>query len=81
MIFIPQFSNTQKQYSRIETRGYELLQSLGADPLTHIYTAGGGAANSTWTAVRQRYLKVPIISSKNTEAAYGTALLAMRKIS
>jgi sugar (pentulose or hexulose) kinase len=63
--------------ARIETRGYELLQNLGADPLTHIYTAGGGAANSTWTAIRQRYLKVPIVSSKNTEAAYGTALLAM----
>jgi sugar (pentulose or hexulose) kinase len=63
--------------ARIEARGYELLQNLGADPLTHIYTAGGGAANSTWTAIRQRYLKVPIVSSKNTEAAYGTALLAM----
>jgi sugar (pentulose or hexulose) kinase len=56
------------------------LQNLGADPLTHIYTAGGGAANSTWTAIRQRYLKVPIVSSINTEAAYGTALLAMGKI-
>ena len=66
--------------ARIETTGYELLQSLGADPLTHIYTAGGGAANSTWTAIRQRYLKVPIVSSKNTEAAYGTALLAMGTI-
>ncbi len=66
--------------ARIETRGYELLQYLGADPLTHIYTAGGGAANSTWTAIRQRYLKVPIVSSKNTEAAYGTALLAMGRI-
>jgi hypothetical protein len=26
--------------------------------------------------MRQRYLKVPIVSSINTEAAYGTALLA-----
>jgi len=66
--------------ARIETRGYELLQNLGADPLTHIYTAGGGAANSTWTAIRQRYLKVPIVLSKNTEAAYGTAILAMAGI-
>ncbi len=66
--------------ARIETRGYELLQNLGADPLTHIYTAGGGAANPAWTAIRQRCLKVPIVSSINTEAAYGTALLAMGKI-
>jgi sugar (pentulose or hexulose) kinase len=66
--------------AKIESRGYELLQNLGADPLTHIYTAGGGAANSTWTAIRQRYLKVPIVLSKNTEAAYGTAILAMEGI-
>jgi sugar (pentulose or hexulose) kinase len=63
--------------ARIESQGYELLKQLGADPLTHIYTAGGGATNATWTAIRQRYLKVPIVSSINTEAAYGTALLAM----
>ncbi|HLO89045.1 MAG TPA: FGGY-family carbohydrate kinase [Nostocaceae cyanobacterium] len=67
--------------ARIEARGYELLQSLGADALSRVYTAGGGAANSTWTAIRKRYLKVPVTSSRQTEAAYGTALLAMRGIS
>lgn len=62
--------------ARIEARGYELLQKLGADQLNHVYTAGGGAKNSTWTAIRQRYLKVPVVASVNIEAAYGTALLA-----
>ncbi|BAY34119.1 carbohydrate kinase FGGY [Nostoc carneum NIES-2107] len=66
--------------ARIEMHGYELLQQMGADQLTHVYTAGGGAANHTWTAIRERYLKVPVVSSKNTEAAYGTALLAMRGV-
>jgi sugar (pentulose or hexulose) kinase len=64
--------------ARIEAQGYDLLQQLGADKLTYIYTAGGGASNSTWTAIRHQYLKVPVISSNNTEAAYGTALLAMQ---
>ncbi|WP_042341926.1 FGGY-family carbohydrate kinase [Calothrix sp. PCC 7507] len=64
--------------SRIEARGYELLQQLGADLLTHVYTAGGGATNKTWAAIRRRNLKVRIKASANTEAAYGTALLAMR---
>ena len=64
--------------ARIEARGYELLQELGADKLTRVYTAGGGAANNTWTVIRGRYLKVPVMPSVNTEAAYGTALLAMR---
>ncbi|AFY45128.1 FGGY-family carbohydrate kinase [Nostoc sp. PCC 7107] len=67
--------------ARIETRGYELLQSLGANQVKRVYTAGGGAANSTWTAIRQRHLKVPVVASKNTEAAYGTALLAKAKAS
>lgn len=64
--------------ARIEAQGYNLLQQLGSDQLTHIYTAGGGASNPTWTTIRQRHLKVPIIPAANTEAAYGTALLAMQ---
>ncbi len=64
--------------ARIEAHGYELLQKLGADKLIRVYTAGGGAANDTWTAIRGRYLQVPVLRSMNTEAAYGTALLAMR---
>jgi xylulokinase len=66
--------------ARIEAHGYELLQQMGADKLNFVYTAGGGAANSTWTAIRGRCLKVPVISSVNTEAAYGTALLAMQGV-
>jgi D-ribulokinase len=64
--------------ARIEARGYELLQELGADKLNRVYTAGGGAANQAWTAIRQRYLKIPVESSVHTEAAYGSALLAMQ---
>ncbi|MCC5626630.1 FGGY-family carbohydrate kinase [Nostoc sp. CHAB 5715] len=63
--------------ARIEARGYELLQQMGADKLSRVYTAGGGAANETWTAIRARHLQVPVVASVYTEAAYGTALLAM----
>jgi sugar (pentulose or hexulose) kinase len=63
--------------ARIEARGYELLQQMGADKLSRVYTAGGGAANEAWTAIRARYLQVPVVASVYTEAAYGTALLAM----
>ncbi|MCC5608671.1 FGGY-family carbohydrate kinase [Nostoc sp. CHAB 5834] len=63
--------------ARIEARGYELLQKMGADKLSRVYTAGGGAANETWTAIRARHLQVPVVASVYTEAAYGTALLAM----
>ncbi|MBE9036769.1 FGGY-family carbohydrate kinase [aff. Roholtiella sp. LEGE 12411] len=66
--------------ARIETRGYELLQKMGADKLSRVYTAGGGAANDTWTVIRARHLQVPVGASVYTEAAYGTALLAMRGV-
>lgn len=66
--------------ARIEAQGYHLLQILGADKLSHVYTAGGGAANQIWTAIRSRYLNVAVEASENTEAAYGSAILAMRGI-
>jgi xylulokinase len=62
--------------ARIEDRGYQLLQELGATQLSHVYTAGGGAKNMTWSAIRARRLQVPILPSAQTEAAYGTALLS-----
>ncbi|NER39747.1 MAG: FGGY-family carbohydrate kinase [Oscillatoria sp. SIO1A7] len=62
--------------ARIEARGYQLLQELGATKLVRVYTAGGGTQNPVWTAIRERHLQVPIVSSVHTEAAYGTALLA-----
>ncbi|MBE9183277.1 FGGY-family carbohydrate kinase [Microcoleus sp. LEGE 07076] len=64
--------------ARIEARGYQLLQELGATPLTKVYTAGGGAKNAVWSAIRKRYLKVPVETPVQTAAAYGVALLAMR---
>ncbi|MEM6501995.1 MAG: FGGY-family carbohydrate kinase [Cyanobacteria bacterium P01_C01_bin.89] len=62
--------------ARIETQGYKRLAELGADPLTSIQTAGGGANNSTWTKIRQRYFAVPVTVAAQTEAAYGSAQLA-----
>lgn len=64
--------------SRIEACGYELLQAMGADKLTRVYTAGGGSVNSAWSTIRERHLKVSVMSSVHSEAAYGTALLAMK---
>jgi xylulokinase len=62
--------------ARIEAKGYKLLQQLGATKLRKVYTAGGGAKNEVWTQIRQRQLQVPVIRSKQSEAAYGTAILA-----
>jgi len=64
--------------ARIEAQGYRLLQELGAAPLESVLTAGGGAGNPAWTAMRARFLGVPVQPSSHVEAAYGTALLAAR---
>ncbi|MEM8719774.1 MAG: FGGY-family carbohydrate kinase [Cyanobacteria bacterium P01_G01_bin.39] len=65
--------------SRIEEQGYRKLQELGAEQLTCVYTAGGGAKNATWSQIRQRHLKVVLKASEHTEAAYGSAILAAGK--
>ena len=62
--------------ARIEKLGYQKLQSLGAEQLTNVYTAGGGAKNTVWQRIRQRNLGIPVTSAKVTQAAYGTALIA-----
>jgi xylulokinase len=66
--------------ARIEAQGYDLLQNMGAAPVTEVYTAGGGAKNVAWTKIRDRHL--PNLQSLSTdplktEAAYGSALLAL----
>lgn len=66
--------------ARIEALGYSKLQTLGASKLIQVYTAGGGAKNYIWRKIRHNYLQVPIINATNTDAAYGTALLALRAI-
>jgi D-ribulokinase len=63
--------------ARIEGEGYAKLQALGAPALTRVYTAGGGAKNATWQALRQRRLGVNVLQATQTEAAYGSAQLAM----
>jgi D-ribulokinase len=67
--------------ARIEAQGYARLQQLGATPLTQVQTAGGGAHNPAWTRLRQQQLGVPVTPALQTEAAYGTALLALGQAS
>ena len=66
--------------ARIETEGYAKLTEKGAPPLQRVVTAGGGAQNEVWRLIRQRQLRVPVQTAAQTEAAYGTALLAMRNL-
>lgn len=60
----------------IEAEGYKKLQALGAATPKRIFTAGGGSKNEAWTKIRAQITGLPVINAKNTEACYGSALLA-----
>ena len=45
--------------------------------MTKVLTAGGGSKNDHWSAIRSKAMNdVFVDKSENTEASYGTALLA-----
>jgi D-ribulokinase len=66
--------------AEIEALGYQRLAELGASPLKSIRSAGGGAGNAVWTAIRLQKLRVPAVQSASEHAAMGTARLAWRGI-
>ncbi len=62
----------------IESRSYAAIRDSGGDWPTAIYTAGGGAENPAWTAIRSRLLGIPLHPARHTEAAIGAARLVFR---
>jgi sugar (pentulose or hexulose) kinase len=61
----------------IEALAYARLAELGAPAPRRVLTVGGGARNPAWTRIRAARLGVPVLVADQTEAAYGTALLAL----
>jgi sugar (pentulose or hexulose) kinase len=41
-------------------------------------SVGGGSYNQPWLQLRQHGLGLPVITARYTEAAYGSALLALQ---
>ena len=63
--------------ARIETMGYRKLDALGAPPLRSVRTVGGGAVNTAWRDIRRAMLGVPFLPARASDAAAGTARLAL----
>ena len=63
--------------ARIEAMGYARLTALGAPALARVLSVGGGAGNAVWSALRERQLGVPVLRAHETEAALGTARIAL----
>jgi sugar (pentulose or hexulose) kinase len=62
----------------VEALAYQRLRALGAPALRRVISIGGGAKNDGWTRIRARKLGVPVSVAAQTEASYGTALLALQ---
>ncbi len=62
--------------ANIEQQAWNTLRQLGAPDPTIVFTAGGGAKNPAWLAIRQARIPCPVVVARHTEAAYGAALLA-----
>ncbi len=57
--------------------GYRKLDALGAPPLRSVRTVGGGAVNTAWRKIRWAMLGVPFLPARASDAAAGTARLAL----
>ena len=62
--------------ANIEAEGYQQLTRLGAPTPQRVFTAGGGSDNPAWREIRECSLNIPVIIANQTEASYGSALLA-----
>ncbi len=77
------FQGVLEGIATIEAAGYQKLTELGAAAITSVRSVGGGSKNTAWTQIRQNILgenklKVDMITPEQTEAAYGSALLALQ---
>ncbi|MCK0094124.1 FGGY-family carbohydrate kinase [Yoonia sp. F2084L] len=63
--------------ARIEKQCYDSIAAQGGALPTVLFTAGGGAQNAVWTAMRSRVLGMPLQKADQTEASVGIARLIM----
>ena len=63
--------------ARIEAACYDAIAAAGGPRPGTVWTAGGGASNETWRAIRERVLGRTVRLAPRTEAAAGAALLAL----
>ena len=60
----------------IELNGWNKIRELTGSFPKKIVSIGGGAKNPQWRSIRQKKLKIPIISSDKT-TSYGSALISL----
>jgi sugar (pentulose or hexulose) kinase len=74
------FQGMLEGIANIEAEGYALLHRLGAPKARSVYSIGGGAMNEPWRQIRHQKLGIPVVLASQQEAAFGTALLALKGV-
>jgi len=72
------FQGILEGIATIEKQAYNKLSELGAPQVSSVRSVGGGSRNKSWTEIRENLLSVKMLESEYTEAAYGSALLALK---
>jgi len=62
--------------AKIELKGWEKIGELTGSLPKKIITIGGGSKNPQWRKIREKIIKIPIVSCNKT-SSFGTALLAI----
>ena len=62
----------------IEAEAYKKLTALGATAPQRIFTTGGGNKNTAWNKIREQTTGIKVINALQSEACYGSALLAKK---
>ncbi len=60
----------------VERLSLELLENLGADSITRVFTSGGGSRSPIWRKIRANILNRPIFLAQTTESAFGSCILS-----
>lgn len=63
--------------ARIERAGYDAIKEQNGPKLRRLYSAGGGASNPVWIAIRARVLEIMPQEVQASEACIGTAKLVI----
>ena len=74
------FQGMLEGIAHIEAQGYQKLVELGAPAISSVRSVGGGSKNKAWTTIRKNRLNVKMLTPKQSDAAYGSALLALKGI-
>lgn len=73
---VQRFAARLEGIAYIERLAYETIESLSAETIETVYTAGGGSSSDAWLQIRSDVLQKPIVKMKHVEGAVGAAMLA-----